>query len=349
MAALDSPRATIAVLAEASPTIGTGHVVEAVSIARAARRRNAEAELWVNHSTPTALLARAPCPVHVAEDFSCASLARIARTVRDHGCQRVLTSFRRVMDEQVAALRRGGMRVGCLDELGDLRLDCDLVINPALVPQHQRYVSGRANLRMCCGPAFMPLAEEYAALHRRARSFEGHIRRVVMAMGGVDRTGATLRLIEALTRWPRDATKHVVLGAGFAHRRALDEMLDRVGAGAFVLHERPASLGELLASCDVAFTAGGDTLYELACVGTPALVLFEDAHEHRQGQEFEARGFGRCVGAGSAATAEQILGALDELDDPQRRAAHSEAGRALVDGRGAARVIDALLDLAGEA
>ena len=104
---------------------------------------------------------------------------------------------------------------------------------------------------------------------------------------------------------------------------------------------------DVLLSCDVVVTAGGNTLLEAACAGTPAIVLYEDPHEREQGEALEAMGFGRCLGAGTGLDRAAIAKALELLDDPGERARLRARGRALVDGQGTARILDivgALLD-----
>jgi spore coat polysaccharide biosynthesis predicted glycosyltransferase SpsG len=98
----------------------------------------------------------------------------------------------------------------------------------------------------------------------------------------------------------------------------------------------------LLFEGDVGFTAGGNTLYELACVGTPALVLYEDDHEMEQGIEFQRNGFGVCLGRGVGVTKSRIWRELDKLEEPDVRETWSRKGRSVVDGQGVERVLASL-------
>jgi spore coat polysaccharide biosynthesis predicted glycosyltransferase SpsG len=159
-------------------------------------------------------------------------------------------------------------------------------------------------------------------------------------MGGVDRTGATIRLVAALLDVRLDMALHVVIGSGFAHRRELAAMGEASRTNRMTEHEHLSSLSNLLCQCDVGFTAGGNTLAELACVGTPALVAFEDPHERAQGEAFERRGFGCCLGPGVSVERTQIRDAIETFDDPAVRERHCVTGKALVDGKGAQRVLD---------
>ncbi len=336
----------VALLAESSLHVGTGHVVEALSIARIAWEKGIPVELWVNKDTPGRFLSAAPCRVNLIDDFSVSSLRHISRRSRRQECRVVVTNLRRISNSQIEILRENGQRVACVDELGNTKLNCDLVVNPSIVSRYHSYTSVILDFRLCAGPQYLPLAENYSRLGQRARSFSGDIGSVVIAMGGVDRSGATLNIAEHLLDWRPGIPKHIVVGANFMYRRELENFLSRANHPDFITHQDLPSLAQLLFEGDVGFTAGGNTLYELACVGTPALVLYEDPHEMEQGLEFQKKGFGICLGSGVEVTKSQIWGALAKLEKPELRAMFCRRGRSVVDGKGAERVLASLLALA---
>ena len=80
----------------------------------------------------------------------------------------------------------------------------------------------------------------------------------------------------------------------------------------------------------------------MACVGTPALVLFEEPHEKEQSQVLESQGFGRCLGSCTSFTSAQIRHALESFDEPVVRNAHCKVGKMLVDGKGVSRILAAI-------
>ena len=332
----------VAMFAESSPQVGTGHVVEMLSIAHVAMGQGIPVELWVNRGTEGNLISESPCRVNVIDDFSVSSLRDVARGLTRHECGLVVTNFRRISNSQIETLGDNGRRVACIDELGNTRLDCDLVINPSIVSRYHNYPSDNPDFRLFTGPAYLPLADDYRELNQRPRSFSGGIGNVVVAMGGVDRCGSTLKIAESLRDWRPGITKHIVLGASFMYRSELENILSQTNHLDFVIYQDLRSLTMLLFEGDVGFTAGGNTLYELACVGTPALVLYEDDHEMEQGIEFQRNGFGVCLGRGVGVTKSRIWRELDKLEEPDVRETWSRKGRSVVDGKGVERVLASL-------
>jgi spore coat polysaccharide biosynthesis predicted glycosyltransferase SpsG len=159
-------------------------------------------------------------------------------------------------------------------------------------------------------------------------------------MGGIDRTGTTLKIIDSLAGWRKDIKKNIILGGGFLY---IDEVRKKIkglkGKNFRIYHNLPGIAGLLLES-DFIFTAGGNTLYESACAGTPPIVLYEDEHEKENGLMFERHGFGYCLGKGLDITKSDILDAVKRFEDIKARQAHSSKGKGLVDGKGSYRILD---------
>lgn len=327
-------------LVEASERIGTGHVVETLVLAGWARGRGMEPVVWVNTDTPSQLIERFPCRAHVVPRFDEAGIRSAAGAMRDLGVGKVVTNLRSIDNRQIAILKGHSLAVLCIDEWGDRRLDCDLVVNTSPVTAFHRYSSNNPAFRLCAGVEFLPLASDYQRVHAAGRHHEGPVKKAVLSMGGVDRTGATVCLAAALLDERPDLDLHVILGPRFAQRDQLETLRRTKPSARLALHQNLASLAELFAQCDVGFTAGGNTLAELACAGTPALVAFEDPHEEAQGRAFQDMGFGRCLGPGTAVGRREIGRAIGFFDDPDVRARHGQAGKALVDGRGAERILN---------
>lgn len=324
----------IAFLAESYPAIGTGHVVETLNLARESLEKGASPAIWVNAETPTGLVEGIPLRVEVVPDFSVQSLQVLAAGIDARGIRRVVTNFRCVTNEQVCVLRDNGFRVLCIDEWGNRHLDCDALVNTSPVSAYHRYSSTNPGFKVYAGVAYLPLARDFQAPHKMDRRHEGPIRSIVVSMGGVDRTGVTIKLVREIHAVRPEVVLHVVLGAGFTH--SLDPENN------VIVYRNLPGLAELLSRCNIGFTVGGNTLIEMACVGTPALTLFEDPHEKEQSQVLESQGFGRCLGTCTAFEGATIRDGLESFDDPAVRDRHCKAGKTLVDGKGVSRILDAI-------
>ncbi len=102
----------------------------------------------------------------------------------------------------------------------------------------------------------------------------------------------------------------------------------------------PPDLADVLAVCTVYVGAAGTTALQAACVGTPAVIT--PAVPNQQAQ---AEALARAGCALVADTALMAGACLTLLDDSDARATMAARGRALVDGRGAERVAEAIRHL----
>ena len=106
-----------------------------------------------------------------------------------------------------------------------------------------------------------------------------------------------------------------------------------------VVHS-PDSICALMVEADIAVSAGGQTLYELARVGCPTVAVRVASNQDGQLQIFAEAGFIRAVGRADDSKVITAMGdaLLSMLSDPAARAAMSAAGQRVVDGQGALRV-----------
>ena len=101
---------------------------------------------------------------------------------------------------------------------------------------------------------------------------------------------------------------------------------------------------------DLAISAAGQTLYELACIGCPTLALRVAANQEGQMRTMEQAGFLRVIGDAEQADVIPCLreSLLSLLDDANARGEMAAAGQQLVDGKGAIRVAKSIVLSVGE-
>ena len=336
--------ADIALLAEAGVVVGTGHLVEALTLTADLENHGLRPLLVTTVEAPPGLLAGARIPIKTLSSLNSEVLGDTARQLVADGVKLAVTNVREISNEQVSAISRAGLRVVCIDEFGGRHLDCSVVINPSPIRSRHNYTSDTPGFRIYGGIEYLALSPQYTRLHSTPRHFAHGIQSVVVTLGGVDRTGATLRVARALQGWDSESERNIVLGAAFPWGGELEEIVAG-SRGAWKIHRNLPCLADLLVTADVAISAGGNTLFEIACVGTPPLVLFEDAHEGENGRSFEEQGFGVCLGRGVEVPLDSIREALDRFEDPAVRRAQCEVGKRLVDGEGASRIRGILTEL----
>jgi spore coat polysaccharide biosynthesis predicted glycosyltransferase SpsG len=217
-----------------------------------------------------------------------------------------------------------------VDDLG-LAADCDLAVNPSPGGERLRPTGADAFL----GGAAYALIRASFADARATVLRDGRARRTVLVSTGATDIGGISGHVTA-ELLARDATVEVVRVVG------------PDGDGIPGNHEprlrllvSPASLAEALARSTLYVGAAGTTAVQAACVGVPSVINDAVANQSAQAAALAGAGCAVVAGAGELATE-----CLHLLDDPSLCDAMAEQGRALIDGRGAQRVADAIRRLA---
>jgi spore coat polysaccharide biosynthesis predicted glycosyltransferase SpsG len=231
--------------------------------------------------------------------------------------------------DRVAA---GNVRHVVIDDFARLRRwPCDVVVNPNIGASAAAYEGAR---RVLVGSPYALVRREIAALRREGAPPRSKVRRVIVALSGGAWRDAGRSLLEHLVE---------VVGGGVEVRVATREScpgpLEPVP---------PETLAEHLAWADLGLLGGGVVKYEAACLGLPALLLAVVPHQAAVAAAYAATGAGGYLGElGRVAPPEVAAAVAGLVEDAASVRRMSEAATALVDGRGAERVADALLEVAG--
>lgn len=237
-----------------------------------------------------------------------------------------------------------GLLGHCL--VGEFDLPVDLAFIPYAGAGEKRVRSHGAQLAL--GPDYFILDASYSAVIGEARDIPAAARKILVTAGGSDPEGLTLKTLDALARI--DGPKldiRVAIGPAFADDEIeeISEAAERSGHDVALL-KRPESLAAHIAWSDMAVSASGLTKYELAALGTPAILLSIDEGHAGFNRSFDACGTTRHLGVVKDVLASELAKSILQLaNDPLARAELSAAGRAFLDGRGTERSAAAIIGL----
>jgi spore coat polysaccharide biosynthesis predicted glycosyltransferase SpsG len=233
-----------------------------------------------------------------------------------------------------AAMAAGAYRpLIVVDDSGRFPVPGDVVVNSALGLQAP---DGTAT-RYLLGPAFALLAPAFA--QPPVRSWNAAVRRVLLTLGGATAAPATASLAAAVRAAVPGALVDVVVGPVGDSAAAVESALG--DAAGVVVQRAPADLRPLMLAADLAVSAGGVTLLELAATATPTVAVAAAAN-----QQANLLGLARLDAirrAGGLDEAAAVGAAVAALAaEPAQRRALGERARQVVDGGGAARVAAAV-------
>lgn len=227
----------------------------------------------------------------------------------------------------IQALRRLCGLVVTIDDAGEGAWYADLRVNVF-------YHTGEA----VTDPAFVTLRREFRDAHSRHRRIKKEVGELLITQGGSDTYGFTSRIVGALEGMSLRPHCTVVLGPAFRHWAQLEAAL----ATSRLRVSTATNVGDMvdrMLKADLAITAGGLTMFELACVGTPSVTVCAERFESETVARMAVAGTTINLGFGGDLDYERLAPILDDLAaDVEARQRMSTLGKALIDGRGCERV-----------
>lgn len=330
--------------ADATPQMGTGHVMRCLALAQAWQAAGGRVVLAAASLTP-ALEARLR-----AEGLAVSRLEAEAGSAQDaaetlalagrEGAGWLTVDGYGFSGEYQRAIVAAGLPLLAIDDYGHAaHYWAGLVLNQNLDAREETYGSREPGLRLLLGTQYALLRREFWPWRSRTRSIPAAARRILVTMGGADPGNATLRVMDALSSLDLPGLEaRVVVGGSNPHLAAIRQAARHCGPW-LELVENATGMPDLMAWADVAVSAAGTTCWELAFMQLPALLLALAENQRPNAQEMGRLGAAVSLGWHADVTPAAITAALDSLlADAAARGSMARAGAGLVDGRGAERV-----------
>jgi spore coat polysaccharide biosynthesis protein SpsF len=249
------------------------------------------------------------------------------------------------------ALAGKGTMIAVLDDLSDRRWAADLAFYPP-VPQVRRVDWSGFRGRLCVGWEWIVLRSQFAeSIPPRYNSKCS----LLIAMGGSDPAGLTLKAVRAVDRLKGDGDgafesvifeSTIIVGAGFCHRQSLRDLLGQTRRR-FTVREDVSEMSSAMAEASLAICSFGMTAYELAAMGVPTVYACLTEDHAESASALVAAGMGISVGVDDQDTETRLAAAVEGLlVDKNARAQMSARAREFVDGRGARRIAEFLVSTA---
>lgn len=178
------------------------------------------------------------------------------------------------------------------------------------------------------GPEYVPLDPRFAGARRTRDAIE---RVLVMTGGSVHFDDLSARVADAAADAFPNA--QIVAPASVA----------RLATCAVTPLDSPFDLAELAPTIDLAVVGAGMTTYELVCAGIPTVAMALVDNQRIVIDGCRATGIALPVDAIGRDPVPEVEAALAQMQDPGLRSELSRRAIGTVDGRGAARVAEALL------
>jgi UDP-2,4-diacetamido-2,4,6-trideoxy-beta-L-altropyranose hydrolase len=334
-----------------SREIGAGHVVRCGALAEALRK----------HGVQTLLATTSHCKSR--HDWRCLSFSKIVRiaarsnhslSARDAeltlklahtaGSRCVIVDHYGATANYRARLKSSGLKVAVVDDVGKQNFwAADWLFNQNIEAEAIRY-RVRPGCRKLLGPKFVLLRRQFAAKIQKPPA-KGHKRlRVLVTMGGGDTAKLTGRILKVIAK-VESPIQVCCVADGSSADLALLSRSTKNFRHPIELLPMVSDMVKLMAQADIAVCAGGSTGWEFCALGVPMLVFTLAANQKRNAIGLARAGCAKYLGS-PVYGLKKLPRALERLvKNPDQRRTMGRHGRSLVDGHGAERAAQSLVEM----
>lgn len=194
------------------------------------------------------------------------------------------------------------------------------------------------------GPKYALLRPEFAELREfsRQRRQQPSYQRLLISMGGYDQANATVKVLKAIRQCilPTDISIAVIMGDKAPWQRQVKDALNELPWQTTLLIN-PDNMGHLLATSDIAIGAAGSSSWERCCLGLPTLSVITADNQREAALALHNAGAHTLVGVIEDIPT-KLPALLGELTDPQTLSHQSNQAYNVCDGSGATAIANIL-------
>ena len=292
----------VAVLrADASSSIGVGHVMRSLSLGEALLDEGFGVELVSFELAPSLQSLATSCGVEVVELTCAPRSSEDAQFVLQRNANIVVVDGYEFSREFFAVLEASSTPFAVVDDNAETNAQSPrAVINQNPHATASMYAHLQGNPKLLLGLQYAMVRKEVrevAAMNLSSREGE-----VFVAMGGADFLGLTAPIVEALAETGLQI--RVAVGHANTQRAHIQKLADQFGHVTLIEQQDYVSS---LASAHVAILAAGSSLWEACAVGTPSIGLVVADNQFASANAAKKLGFTRVVDCRVRFNVEDVL------------------------------------------
>lgn len=336
----------IFIRADANSEIASGHIMRCLTIAGALRRRHHHVTFLVSDEDSASALT-----LRGESSFVCLNsnyrnleeeLSRLLPLLKEQRPDVFLLDSYFASASYMQVVRKL-CKLVYLDDLQSFPYPADLIINYDLSANAAMY----GHTPSLTGGSYTPLREQFAHTSYQVRE---QVSSILISTGGSDNHNAASEIFRTLNQSEyfssRAVTYHILTGNMNPHRKDLYAL--SAGCPQVEIHENITEMAALIASCDLAFSAGGTTLFELCAVGVPAVSFSISDEQFNCVQAFadaKVITYAGDVRDGERFYQNLLSTGIKIAEDPSQRNSLSASMKQFVDGQGAERIAEEMMSL----
>jgi spore coat polysaccharide biosynthesis predicted glycosyltransferase SpsG len=226
--------------------------------------------------------------------------------------------------------------VAITDDSQRRELDADITVNgnPAQIGQDYSDKAGRYLL----GPMYFLMDPIYGRI--KVKEPDGNVKKILLTLGGSDHNNLLFRILDALEKKAGQISVLIVTSMATGYLNQLENHLKALSISSELFVD-VNTLAPLWGKCDLAVTAGGNTLFERIASRLPGATICQLERQMKIADCFQSLGVNFNLGFGPDLSEETLVNKISEfLSDRELHVMEYQKSPEIIDGQGLNRLAD---------
>ncbi|WP_405275896.1 GNAT family N-acetyltransferase [Methanobrevibacter sp.] len=226
-----------------------------------------------------------------------------------------------------------------VDDNNRLNYPKGIVVNGTLDTSDMGYLE-RDEITYLLGNEFIPLRKDFWNIQKL--KINDSIENILITMGGNDLRNLTPKILEFLNDNFPKVNKKVIIADSFKNTKEIESLKNEHVE--LIYSPNSDEIINAMSSVDLAISASGQTLYELACIGVPTVAIGIIDNQKNNIKNWVNQGFIEYAGCWNDDNLlKNILGRINYLQDKKIRFDKRLLGIRAVNGKGSLNIVKNIL------
>ena len=337
--------------ADASPAIGTGHLLRSLALAEECKKNSLEPVFVLSMETPLSERIKEEGMEVIkisAERGSVDDVEQSASVALKKGAAWIVADGYAFGPDFQKVIRDAGLKLLLIDDYAHLdSYNCDILLNQNIDAVESQY-SNKTDAKLLLGTDYALLRQEFLEFKDYERKIPEKAKKLLITLGGTDTFDVLKKILRALSLI-KDYQLEIDLVIGGTPDWCVEiESLAKESPHKISVVQNVTDMPERMARADFAVAAGGSTSWELLFMGLPFITGILAENQERIATELGNRSLALNFGWYKDCAEEMISEKINHMVcDVDLRVRISGKGKSVVDGGGPNRVIDEMQMLVG--
>lgn len=333
--------------------MGMGHVMRSLSLAEAFRERGHQVFFFSKYKPGASIIEDKGFEVigciesEASADIEKFSYGAAEELITDkkvlganisENLDVILVDSYNVTQDFFVWLKKYSKCLAYVDDLNAFSYPVDILINGTAAAFDMGYEKIQS-ARLLLGGSYNLIRKEFQNLP--CHKVNAEIKNVLITTGNSDPCNMTGKILDILKEKKiyQDFIFHIIVGSGFGRDKR--KKFAMLAGPCVVLYDSPGSMSEIMLKCDLAITAGGSTIYELAACGVPIIAFAYAENQLPQVIAMEREGLLQYIGMFDSLKKEALIDYIQYMrENYEVRRELTRKLQSLVDAKGALRIVE---------